>query len=549
MTNQNHPPFEIGICMAGAVSAGAYTAGVMDFLIQALDEWEKRKVEDPENTPLHDVVIPVLGGASAGGMTSIITANAIQQEIDPVKTIADIENGRKRNKIFNAWVNLTHDEMFPELLNNSDLKEGKVTSIFNSTFIDQIAAKTLIPNEDLKYIKRNYFAEELKVFTTLTNLNGIHFKQEFTSDSDQSSYHISKHSDFACFEITDQAYKGKGWMPLNFKDEKQRKIAIDAAMATGAFPVGLRARKVVRPSQQVADSIFHQDVEMDTTNPLFETLNIDGGTINNEPYEKVQQVLAKGRELEKSYSKATSTVLMIDPFPSEEPAPKKMNDQVENIVGATLTAMINHLRFEPKSMSDSNNPDDASVYLIAPVRYKKEGNKEKKIEGKEAIACGFFQGFGGFIHKDFRLHDYFLGRANCEKFLRQHFTIPVADSNSIINGGYEHLKESNAFLVKNKRDGREEYPIIPLFFDEKAMYMPDFNGSSWPKMKEKDVNKFKKPLRRRFSKIIMNLMEMGFVGKAFLWIGTHVVLKNMATKKFLAVIKKDMEDWDLLKKE
>ena len=29
--------------MAGAISAGAYTAGVFDFLIEALDEWEKAK--------------------------------------------------------------------------------------------------------------------------------------------------------------------------------------------------------------------------------------------------------------------------------------------------------------------------------------------------------------------------------------------------------------------------------------------------------------------------------------------------------------------------
>src|SRR5271163_2793770 len=31
--------FKIGINMAGAVSAGAYTAGVLDFLIEALDAW------------------------------------------------------------------------------------------------------------------------------------------------------------------------------------------------------------------------------------------------------------------------------------------------------------------------------------------------------------------------------------------------------------------------------------------------------------------------------------------------------------------------------
>lgn len=37
--------FQVGLCMAGAVSAGAYTAGVMDYLLEALNQWEKRRHE------------------------------------------------------------------------------------------------------------------------------------------------------------------------------------------------------------------------------------------------------------------------------------------------------------------------------------------------------------------------------------------------------------------------------------------------------------------------------------------------------------------------
>lgn len=42
MPETNHP-FKIGLCMAGAVSAGTYTAGAIDYLIEALDEWQRRK--------------------------------------------------------------------------------------------------------------------------------------------------------------------------------------------------------------------------------------------------------------------------------------------------------------------------------------------------------------------------------------------------------------------------------------------------------------------------------------------------------------------------
>jgi hypothetical protein len=33
------PTFEVGLALAGAASAGAYSAGVLEFLIEALDTW------------------------------------------------------------------------------------------------------------------------------------------------------------------------------------------------------------------------------------------------------------------------------------------------------------------------------------------------------------------------------------------------------------------------------------------------------------------------------------------------------------------------------
>ena len=76
--------FYVGLCMAGAVSAGAYTAGVTDYLIEALQKWQKRKDAGLPNTPSHKIVIPVMAGASAGGMTTMITAAALSNAIIPV---------------------------------------------------------------------------------------------------------------------------------------------------------------------------------------------------------------------------------------------------------------------------------------------------------------------------------------------------------------------------------------------------------------------------------------------------------------------------------
>lgn len=76
--------FHVSLAMSGAISAGAYTAGVFDFLIQALDEWENartgkylEKGGDPGAIPNHFVGIKAMSGASAGALTAAIGAVAL----------------------------------------------------------------------------------------------------------------------------------------------------------------------------------------------------------------------------------------------------------------------------------------------------------------------------------------------------------------------------------------------------------------------------------------------------------------------------------------
>ena len=72
--------FRIGLTMAGAISAGAYTAGVFDFLIHAqaaLEKAEKVKKgaqssegQAPAAPSAPSAPIVAMTGASAGGMTA-----------------------------------------------------------------------------------------------------------------------------------------------------------------------------------------------------------------------------------------------------------------------------------------------------------------------------------------------------------------------------------------------------------------------------------------------------------------------------------------------
>ncbi|MBD3581369.1 patatin-like phospholipase family protein [Flavobacterium selenitireducens] len=569
-------PFRIGLCMAGAVSAGAYTAGVMDYLLEALEDWQRRRGQD--GVPNHTVTIPVMGGASAGGMTAMLAASAIHSDIVAVEVP---QKGRlldehPENKFYHSWVDLTHRDMFPKMLDNSDIDGKKIISLLNSKFIDEVADKMFAPSIPQRSMPA-YFESPVKVFTTLSNLGGFHYNVDFVSGRKKEKYNMSVHNDYACFEISGSpvSVNTPGWIPLDFsKDNAALKTAKDAAMATGAFPVGLQSRIIEREARYVKDIPWLRDIFNNSplTSATVRTLNVDGGMINNEPYEKVRDLLddftIKERQLKEvsldkrrellskinsTYESFENTIMMIDPFPSKSPGEFKFDQALFPVIGKTLSAMTAQMRAKPLDYRVGMFMADAGKFIISPSRQirDEDGKLVNELFGEKAIACGALGGFGGFIDKEFRIHDYFLGRHNCEVFLRDYFTVPAdaLELNPIFAAGYSGIDKTR---FGSMATGDMRYQIIPIFTDRPVpgtFAMPVFSsGTDWPSLSEKDLERFSGPVKQRVEKIILNLSDFNWLTSGLLWIGSRAVLRRLIKNKVMEAIKASLSDWELLRR-
>ena len=565
MADQTTDPntFYIGLCMAGAVSAGAYTAGVMDYLIEALAEWEKRRGQP--GVPTHRVQIPVMGGASAGGMTSVMAASALNNPLPPVdKPGDDLLAEHPENKLYHSWVDLLGVDMFSQMLDTADVKQGSIISGLNSGFISQIAQRVVTADPDKWQPTPAFIKPGLKIFTTMSNLQGFPYNVPFSANStqDPSKYNMVVHNDYACFELTESYITGpnNGWIPLNLKTKVNTDIAASAAMATGAFPVGLESRVVKRSAQYVNANPWLNDYLSGSPLPDgdYTTLNVDGGLINNEPFDKVRSVLdgLPGQEVDavNNFSKFTNTILMIEPFPTKPPKPISLSQGLLNVIGLTLSTMITQMRSKPLKVKDAMDDGCAGQYLITPSRrITGPDGIETEVAGELAIACGALGGFCGFINKNFRVHDYFLGRYNAKIFLRDYFTVPgdTLLKNPIFANGY-----ANADKEKHRStQPGGGYQIIPVFAEATDYSFPvlNFNKDSsdpnWPVVTDNDIDQYSGKIKDRMQAILLNMAELNWLTRSLLWVGAKVVLNRFIANKVITTIKDDLVAWKLLPKK
>jgi hypothetical protein len=478
------PRFDLGLTMAGAISAGAYTAGVLDFLVEALDAWEAGKLAGDPGVPLHAVGLKVVTGASAGSICGVIFAAAMRYDFPHVR-LAD-RSKCASNPLFDSWVSMIDIRY---LLEHRDIVKGQEpVSLLDSTRLLEIARKAIDYGEGMPTIERPYLGEPTRFIFTLTNLRGVPFCFTLAAEGAYGQ-DMSMHGDCMRFAVTGVGRAGPSALrpeeyELSFPSNGASKWSTwgpqfaTAALASAAFPIGLAPRELVR---RVTDYNYIQVVvpegggrpaELRTLNPAWNPVNpkpagdycfanVDGGTINNEPMELARIALCGGDPRERSPrdgKDAIRAVIMIDPFVGPEIAgPRDLSDlSVLKSALSMFSALKNQARFKPEDVAMATDDTIYSRFLIAPIRDGAPTNNSAY-----SIACGSLGGFGGFLSQAFREHDYFLGRRNCQRFLERHLTLP--EENKLFDGWTDDQRKQFR-QAKTRRDGTtsSELPIIPL---------------------------------------------------------------------------------------
>lgn len=445
----NPRQFDIGIVQAGAISAGAYTAGVIDFLVEALDAWEERRAAAGQRTdgpvvPQHRVRLKVISGASAGAMTAAITAVALHSETEPVHW-GFRAPAAERNRLYNAWVDRVgiHD-----MLTSRDLDGGRpVRSLLNARSLGGIARDALRTRP--RPVPRDYVDDPLPVILTVSNLRGVPYgfglyrngHYIMRNHMDQMLFHVGHPDDPDAPGCLDVRRLGGGPLPLEW-----RRYA-DAALASGAFPIGLAARHLTRrgreydPPEAVG---LRQSPEWGEDVPnVYDFVAVDGGMMNNEPLALARQVLWDGVPSDAAAADnrcgltTERALVLIDPFPNLAASEERYNGngRLLAVVAQMCTALQNQARFHPEELALAARDDVFSRYAITPSRRDESGNMTTP-----AMCSAVLGGFGGFLSKDFRVFDFHLGRHNCQDFLARHFCLP--EENPLF---HQHLADEAAF--------------------------------------------------------------------------------------------------------
>lgn len=553
--------FELGLVLGGTVSAGAYTAGVLDYLIEALDSWELAKKQDCK-APDWKILIKAISGTSGGGVLATTLGKALSWEFPHVSSTTKV--AQPLNPFYHVWVESLDINDF---LSTTDLEiKGGIKSLLNSDCRYKAGKYVAsFPPTPLVEKHRDYVTDPLPVFLTLTNLKGIPYKVDWGTNMSQS--YVS-HIDYARFAIFTKNGNstlredefGVSFQPLNgyLKWDDVAKFAL----GTSAFPVGLPLETLSRPishylyrpiiisgdntqinqTKIVPPNIDWEYLKNKDNNDIDLTYHFvaaDGGIINNEPIELCRRELAGilGRN-PRAGNVAKRALILVDPFFD---SPKLGGESFSNILsgfGDVFNGLKDQARYDSQDLILAGDVNCYSRFMITAKR----GN----ILGGKAIATASLGAFGGFLCKEYREHDYFLGRKNCKEFLSNVENLWFPETNSLFAGWTNNNPDLANKLKQRNSQGEYCLPLIPLYGSAlNEQTVPAFPKNAFVP----DNTAFQSLLEARVDRLLEKAKDeltSGFISQTFVQIGLDFGGKSKLIEAINIQIKKGLKNWDLI---
>ncbi|CAN7773389.1 patatin-like phospholipase family protein [Variovorax sp. LjRoot175] len=554
------PTFELGLSLAGGVSCGAFTAGAIDFIVEALDAWEEAKNRGDVDAPHHRVTLRIVGGASSGALTAAVLGAALPYAIRPVRENSTLEEG-EANPLFDSWVNMTGLE---ELLGTQDAKVGRVRSVFDPTHLDMVARKAIEygTSEHAKRPKphdRNWLADPLRMAFTVTNLRGVTFSLSRPFGAIKELL-TTVHGDVMRFAIT-----GIGDRPAASPRPDEELVSISrhapdewdtwgkkfatAALASAGFPLFLPARRLAPPAGQYSDTpvVLHGGAcgpdQVELVLPVgpaqaghYEFDAVDGGLIDNDAIEVVRMELLDRNPLAcnpRDGRLSRRAVLLIDPLLGsfKPPADDLKPITLASTFSGLVRTLLEQARLRPEDIALATREDVYSRFIIAPHRKDQAGEK-----ARNDLAGASLGGLGGYLSRDFRRHDYFLGRRNAQQALAWHFVLD--ENNSLFDEPAWNAEQRKRYRVA----GRSELPIIPLVGKLHPCHGEEEPLPDWP-LSKADPASFAHAIEARLHVLYCNLLRPWWIRLLFypLWI----FLRRPVRKKLVAAMVDGLRKHDL----
>ena len=499
MQSSDLPTHDLGLVMAGAVSAGAYSAGVVDFFVEAMDALAQAQSLGDPLAPAHRVRLGAMTGASGGAMTAGILAGILAGRAHRPIRSGDPGPRLDDNPLFESWVNRIDAEA---LLDTGDLagSQGRLWSVLNGDILHAIA-EAAVP-DGAGVAPRPWLAPDLHLAMTLTNLRGVPYNLGVGGNDGEPrpGYGMRRHADSLGFALgnsvdepgriaLDWPMRGDGWRRLRH-----------AALASGAFPLVLPPLPVRRPGSDYRARLWPftgVEDEAGRYQPLpphwgeagepaqYEFLAVDGGMLDNKPIALGRELLVGLPPRLPSPPVIGRTLIAVDPFPDipdfsrDEDPPGGLLD----VARWLLTAMKNQTRFKPEELLTAVDDPHAHRQLIAPSR---------RVDGERAafpLAGGSLDGFGGFLDRGFRLHDFHLGRCNAQRFFRCHFRLP---------GAHPLFAAWTPAQRQQHADAEGRLPVLPLLGSAATrLQLP-----AWPRLPPGRLDVLARMLRRRSNAVL-----------------------------------------------